>query len=211
MALTKLTESVAKIGSAPGKANDSALIRVRTNESPTASSWQLREFTIQSGLLRSATIKQTPAERFANDSRLAKWINANAQAIKDRKHRVPTALSDGTPFLGAQTTRLRSLGSWKAPGTKDPEVRHLFSLETCNGCHGVEAPTLSLFAHVEPRYSTRASQLSGLLTGEDRVDPENSSVVHHFNRLHDRNQDMADYLAGNILHSLAFQPKTSTH
>jgi hypothetical protein len=124
---------------------------------------------------------------------------------------VPQSLSDGTAFLGAQTTRSRSLGSWTAKGTKNPAARHLFSPNTCNGCHGVEAPTLSLFAHVEPRFSTRQWQLSGFLTGEDRTDPVNSSLVHHFNKLHDRNEAMANLLAGNITTSLAFQPKTSTH
>jgi hypothetical protein len=55
---------------------------------------------------------------------------------------------------------------WNAPGLEPRllDARHLFSLTTCNGCHGGETKT-SEFLHVAPRDVGERSVLSGFLTG----------------------------------------------
>ncbi len=64
---------------------------------------------------------------------------------------------------------------WTATGISSNEVRHKFSLNTCNGCHGRE--TRTLFTHVKEGAFGTPVGLSGFLTGttvEDPVDPSTS-------------------------------------
>jgi hypothetical protein len=58
---------------------------------------------------------------------------------------------------------------WSAPGITNPEARHKFSLNTCNGCHGAETQTA--FLQINPRSPGQASVLSGFLSGETVSDP----------------------------------------
>ncbi len=60
---------------------------------------------------------------------------------------------------------------WNAPGINNPEARHKFSLNTCNGCHGAETQTI--FLQISPRAQGQVSQLSAFLTGETVSDPVN--------------------------------------
>lgn len=76
--------------------------------------------------------------------------------------------------------------SWSAPGV-DPVARHLFSLNTCDGCHGVEANVS--FLHVFPRTAGVSSALSTFMTGGDVVDPV-TGTTRHFHDLERRNVDL---------------------
>jgi hypothetical protein len=119
-------------------------------------------------------------------------------------------------------------GSWDYTNPTDVEVRHLFALGTCNGCHGQETIDPSgaggpeFFAHIEPRQRAARSELSSFLTGVPMGEPLNSpnkvqvpdpmapGTTRHFNQLVVRNQRMADYLDGRTS-ALAFQPSLMTH
>jgi hypothetical protein len=58
---------------------------------------------------------------------------------------------------------------WEAPGINNPEARHKFSLNTCDGCHGAETGTE--FLHVFPRVVGEQSRISGFLNGITVEDP----------------------------------------
>jgi hypothetical protein len=76
------------------------------------------------------------------------------------------------------------------------EARHLFSLNTCNGCHGAE--TATEFFHVGPRRAGQVAPLSKFLTGESGFqvkDPAEQMEEAHvksrpFHDLPDRVKDL---------------------
>ena len=67
----------------------------------------------------------------------------------------------------------------------------LFSLNTCNGCHGAETDTS--FLHVFPRSLGQEASLSGFLTGITVDDPIDGTV-RTFDDLGRRNADLAGLL-----------------
>jgi hypothetical protein len=169
--LQGITRKFSKRDAAPGRPNGSAISQVRTNEIALSSPWDLREFHLTStGQLRLATLALTPAHdsRLDHDNTelLAKFMTANAAAIKAQTHTVP-ALFEGQPFAGAHVHN--NIDFWNAPGITDSDLRFRFSLNTCNGCHGAETNTG--FLHINPRVAGRAATLSGFLTGVTVSDP----------------------------------------
>ena len=242
--LTKLegiTESIVTKGAA-------ALHRVRTNEATTSfGPWHLREFEIRSGRLVPATVKQTPDVASLNHSKvLTTFIHQNYDAILrkdyiDGRANMPDRFPDNLfSFLGAEAINVTASGADDGTGAspiwqpfdgtldysnpRDIEVRHLFALGTCNGCHGHETGFAGTdrFAHIMPRKRANRAELSNFLTGVPIGEPLNSpnkvtvpdpmapGTVRHFNQLVLRNQRMADYLDGRTA-ALAFQPSVQTH
>lgn len=169
--LQAITRRFSRRDAFPGRPNGSAISQVRTNEIALANPWELREFHLTTtGQLRLATLALTPAHDgrvdHNNTPLLAAFITANAAAIKAQTHTVP-ATFQGQPFAGAHV--FNNIDLWTAPGITDNLVRHRFSLNTCNGCHGAE--TATGFLHVNPRAQGREARLSGFLTGEIVTDP----------------------------------------
>ena len=157
--------------------------------------WQLREFVIDggSGLLVSTTTKQTPDAGFRSGSSvMAQFMESNADAILCESHTVPDSFM-GNPFLAASLDYL-STSFWTAPTSAanlpaaypgchtssisnvspalpldmeiQSEVRHKFSVNTCDDCHAQETNTF--FTHVNP--VTR--NFSGFMTGITVADPQ---------------------------------------
>lgn len=108
------------------------------------------------------------------------------------------------------------------------QVRHLFSKNTCNGCHGGETKPPDLLGtsggvfHIEPRVYGQRSNLSNFLTGLQMVDnpppdlvyvpdPVVPSVERHFNDLEARKEDMINLLYWGPQSALSFQPSARTH
>lgn len=143
------------------------LLDVRTNEIALASPWQLREFHLspETGKLEPATLAQTPDRSFTNTATLARFIHQNEDAILAEMHVTP-AQFEGAPFAAASV--FNNIDTWDAPGIDNPEARHEFALNTCNGCHGGETQTS--FLHVSPRAKGQVSTLSRFLTGETVTD-----------------------------------------
>lgn len=143
------------------------LLDVRTNEIALASPWQLREFQLspENGQLEPATLARTPDRSFANTATLGRFINQNEDAILAETHMTP-AQYEGAPFAAASV--FNNIDTWDAPGIDNPEARHKFALNTCNGCHGGETHTS--FLHVSPRAKGTVSTLSHYLTGETVTD-----------------------------------------
>jgi hypothetical protein len=169
-ALQALTDRYSGRGVREGAPNASALIDIRTNELALSldGRWQLREFRIdpESGSLAPHTLFQTPDRSFNGTEALARWVNANEAAVLAETHETP-AVFEGAPFAGAAV--FNDIDFWDAPGIANPDARHKFSLNTCNGCHGQETQTF--FLHINPRLAGEASTLSGFLTGINVADP----------------------------------------
>lgn len=178
--------------------------------------WQLREFAIDktSRLLVPTTIKQTPNPvQFRDGSNvMAAFAEQNANAILCESHNVP-AIFSGAPFLGASADyspnsawvfpTLQSSLPAKFPAcyktsvtTSEPslttadllqsEVRHKFSLNTCDDCHARETGTS--FTHINSNRS-----LSGFMTGITVTDPLlGGAVTRQFDDLGRRNQVLSE-------------------
>lgn len=227
--LHALTKTIVAAGKGSG-ANGSALIRIRTNDSPDDNTWQLREFAVAKGghLPAEHTIANTPNHTYNDDSLtqdrlLGPWIDANEAAILKQQHKVPDLLpGDTLPFVGGETTHLESDGVWGLNVDdgflicNNPEARRMFSLNTCSGCHGRETNTP--FAHIVARNYLEPAELSGFLTGVNffadqpfTVDDPGTGVPHAYHELDDRLADLAGVVGGSFVSALAFQPTGRTH
>jgi Concanavalin A-like lectin/glucanases superfamily len=186
-ALQAITTRFAGRNAAPGRPNGSALSQLRTNEIALDFPWELREFAVSqaTGQLAPATVKLTPDLSFDQTPTLADFVNANEAAILTETHTVPEVFA-GAPFLGGSS--LNNLTAWRAPGIANNDARQRFSLNTCNGCHGVEE-TGTVFLHVFPREPGNEAALSGFLSGTTVPDPV-SGEPRTFNDLGRRKVDL---------------------
>jgi hypothetical protein len=152
----------------------------------------------------------------------AQFWQTNVNAILCESHVVPDTFM-GTPFLGthteygvgqfwdAITTIPGMMGPPGTPGqpscwksnvssltfpTTAGEVRHKFSINTCDDCH--QGETNTSFTHVDPL--TSPSALSGFLTGAAPANPVNDPggepVQRSFNDLQRRGQDLESFAQG---------------
>lgn len=193
-ALQDITDAFAGPDVLPGQVNGSAISQVRTNEIHLRSPWELREFRLNTGgRLRMRTVALTPRISLNNDPLVADFINQNTDAILAGTHTVPQ-LFGGTRFRGGRVTN--NIDFWNAPGIDNPEARHLFSLNTCNGCHGAETGTG--FLHVNPRSQGQVASLSGFMTGIDITDPVDGTTVRHFDDLGRRAGDFETLLCESL-------------
>jgi hypothetical protein len=187
-ALQVITERFVGRGARPGHPNDNAINAVRTNELSLGANgiWELREFHLSatSGQLEPATVDLTPDRGFDNTATLASYINANEAAIIAETHTVPSVFQ-GQPFEAGAV--FNDLSTWFAPGV-NPEARHHFALNTCNGCHSSDE-TGTPFLQVSPRFPGSEATLSGFLTGIAITDPV-TRVPRTFNDLRRRNIDL---------------------
>lgn len=173
LALQLITERFVRRGARPRAPNGSAISAVRTNEIPLGDNrlWELREFHLSraTGRLEPAALELTPDFSFNNTSALAGYIAANESQILSETHVVPPQLN-GQPFQAGAV--FNDLTAWRAAGA-DPEARHLFAINTCNGCHAAEE-TGTVFLHLVPRQPGQPSERSRWLTGSVLRDPVTS-------------------------------------
>jgi hypothetical protein len=167
-ALQALTDAFTGRDAVPSNPNGSALIDIRTNEIALSFQWELREFHIspETGFMEPAPVFQTPDQRFNFTDTLGRFINENEAVILTERHEVPL-LFEGEPFQGGAV--FNNIDIWEAPNVTNPEARHKFSLNTCNGCHGGETNTS--FLQISPREPGQQSFLAGFQTGTTVFDP----------------------------------------
>lgn len=199
-ALEDITTRFAGRNNQPGAVNGSALDELRTNEialSPIGV-WELRGFALSptTGFLDEVTVKETPDLRFNNTPALANLINANAAAIKAvlpgaNGHTMPEQLN-GSAFLGGSAIN-SGFQVWNAPGIIDRDARFHMSLNTCNGCHGVETNTR--FLMVNPRFPGSEATLSGFMTGTTVFD-QTTGQTRTLNDLARRRTDLTGLVCG---------------
>jgi hypothetical protein len=165
----------------PGRPNGSALGQIRTNDFFSLDGvWEFREFHLDAttGMLVPAPVALTPDRSFNFSPLLGQFVLANEPAILAEKHTVPLTFQ-GVPFQGGNVDA-SDFFTWQVPGV-NPETRHRFARNTCNGCHTQGETGANIF-QVNPRFQGQESQLSGFLTGAD-VNDNQAGVVRHFNEL----------------------------
>jgi hypothetical protein len=167
-ALQGITDKFSGRNALPSAPNGSALIDIRTNEIALSFVWELREFHISptTGFMDPAPLFLTPDSSFNGSETLGRFVNANEPTILTETHAVP-ALFEDAPFLSGAV--FNNIDFWSAPNITNPEARHKFSLNTCNGCHGRETNTG--FLQIFPRNPGQQSELSGFLLGTTVQDP----------------------------------------
>src|SRR5262249_40222256 len=128
---------------------------------------QLREFRLspQTGRLVPSPLELTPALAFNGSEALARFINANQAAIIAERHTLPDSF-EGAPFRAGAI--INDLDTWFTAGV-DPQARHHFAINTCNGCHSGETGTG--FLQIGARMPGREAGLSRFLTGVTIGDP----------------------------------------
>jgi len=184
--------------------NQTALNLLRTNaELDEGRIWQMREFEMASdanpllrGHIEHSTLTTTPTEAFNKTDALSQYMNANAHKIAKNTHKIPLISSEnekqmatGSVFVGLPFTGQENFWEGSADIPVDPETRHLFSLNTCNGCHGRETNTE--FVHINPeRPAGLPARLSRFMTGSEVDDPADLSTLRTFNELERRAQDL---------------------
>ncbi|HKR02806.1 MAG TPA: choice-of-anchor X domain-containing protein [Pyrinomonadaceae bacterium] len=211
-ALENITDQFSLANANPAKPNGSALNQLRTNEIALSFPWELREFVIKpSHQLEEDTVKQTPDLTRNNTPTLANFINPRTAAILANNYVVPNTFPGVTPFLGGSAlTPSGGAGGthWNAAGILNLNARHIFSLNTCNGCHAGE--TATRFLHVDPQVSPAG--LSGFLTGETIPDVVQGPVVmHNFNDLARRAVDLSTLVNSPCFFQLGFETLRMTH
>ncbi len=168
--LEKITRTVTDANAVPSKPNGSAISQVRTNEIALTNTvdqvfddrsprWQFREFRIVNspGLLDEVVLNNQPAGKYngadggtpADVAVMADWVNNFSLGGT-----APVPLVHLFQDFKAGKINYPSVSQFSAPGYWDgdatspiinPNTRHNFSLNTCDGCHSAETKTI--FTH----------------------------------------------------------------
>ena len=212
-ALEAITDQFTSAGANPRKPGGSALNQLRTNEIALSTSWELREFHLVPAAgtqvqLQQVVVKQTPESTPINNSTtLGSYVNSLPLAELQNNTFVVPLQWQSSSFLGASS--LQNL--WNAPNippvTADPDPRHLFALNTCNGCHGRETANPN-FVHISNNFP---ANLSGFLTGETIPDPVVPSITRSFNDLQRRATDLDAAANQACLLTIGERPILFTH
>jgi hypothetical protein len=197
-ALENITLQFTQCGTNPAKPHQSSLNQLRTNEAKLNPLWELREFNLISNLI-PVTVKQEPAVVYnakvnnLDVQRLASWVNANSANILANNYTVPNQYL-GFDFLGGKghvsspPVGPPAAGSpptphhWDGDPTAlsparitDANTRHIFSLNTCTGCHAGETQTF--FTHISTVGFGVPAPLSRFLTGDPLSPPSGPFMV----------------------------------
>lgn len=189
-ALQAITDAFTGPGVLPARPNGSAISQVRTNEIALAGPWELREFKLgAAGRLKQRAVALTPTRDVEGTDVLGRYVNQNEAAILAGTNDVPL-MFEGAPFRGGAITN--NIDSWSSADIVNPEARHLFSLNTCNGCHGSETSTT--FLQINNRNAGQTAALSGFLTGITVTDPVDGTTQRTFDDLGRRTADLSALL-----------------
>ena len=184
---------------------------------------QMREFRIPSlnpDALDHFYLEKTPHHGVNGSPRLGDYILENADRILENHYKIPQeypARDPGVPadrkcgegihvFRGSVVRVDPTNSFWASPNLpldsiRNRRLRHQFSLNTCNGCHGREAGNTTRF-HVHPRLAGQEAALSDFVTGlgtpvsdpAGARDVDGSLIRRGFNDLNRRRVDLSDWL-----------------
>jgi hypothetical protein len=206
-ALQAITDQFSKAGQNSAQLpNMSAIAQIRANDDLGPQLWESREFNLDSsGFLVETAVKATPADRYNNTTDLLAFINSVPAPGKYCTLPPLTAapsisipvIFNGKPFLGGYAPSEGEPGMFWTPPYLSVStccVRHILSLNTCNGCHSRETgngAAANGFTHVKPRNFGVQSSLSGFLTGTSVLDPSGcTSDIYNYSDLARRVQDL---------------------
>lgn len=119
------------------------LLALRTNDFFLDSPWELRDFHVSNtGFLEARLITDTPDLNWFEKNKLVfeSWLNSDPIAILKGEYSVPF----GSQALASRVPDEKFI--WPIGTQVDPQVRHQFAVNTCNGCHSGETNTR--FVHV---------------------------------------------------------------
>ncbi|MCP3102847.1 hypothetical protein LZ198_28615 [Myxococcus sp. K15C18031901] len=188
--LQALTDRFTGAFVAPGRFRGSAISQVRTNENSLEPLWELREFHFGPTGLAPAPLALTPDTFLTGSNQVVTFIQENLADVMAGTHQVPPLFHDQPFQAGSSLAPFFFL--WDAPGV-DPEARHRFALNTCNGCHTGETQTF--FLHVFPRFATQPSGPSPFLLGTTVPDPL-TGQPRTFDDLGRRREDLETLVCG---------------
>jgi hypothetical protein len=236
--LQHITDQFSKwgTGSKPGNSN---LDAIRTSERELAPfdgsprRWEFREFglNVSPRAIVQRIVAQVPQDKYnaqvdnPDVRAMVSWINANKISINDDNYTMPDTLDNGNFFLGGHAQILDTpVGipvkpyHWDGVETKGAarinsnNTRHVFSRNTCTGCHAGELQTF--FTHVDPVMFGAEATLSGFLSGKagrggavdfdnnpfndsmmvkDAANREGVNSVRKFNDILRRARDLKDF------------------
>ena len=214
-ALEAITDQFTSAGANSRKPGGSALNQLRTDEIALSTSWELREFHLVPAAgrqvqLLQAVVKQTPEAVPLNSSiSLGDYVNSLPLAELQNNTFVAPLQWQNRPFLAASSINHQDI--WDAPNisaaTADPDPRHLFAINTCNGCHGRETATIN-FVQISNNFP---AGLSAFLTGETIPDPLVPSITRTFNDLQRRATDLDAAANQACMTTLGQRPLLFTH
>ena len=185
-ALQDITDRFSLWGSAPGREANLILNAIRTNEiafAPEDGSvkrYEFRQFNLATTPTKAIVqrlVEQIPQDKYNAQVEnpdvvaMVTWINNNGRAIKNDAYTVPESFLGGhSQILGPPVGLPTGIYHWDGVATKrsparisNTTVRHVFSRNTCTGCHAGEIQTF--FTHVDPVFFGSQATLSGFLTG----------------------------------------------
>lgn len=188
-ALQAITDQFTLCGNAKNKPNQNCLNTVRTNDrffGPLPIITEFREFHLNnsSHQLTPSTVAQIPADKYNAHIEnevvqiMVKYINENSDSIINFTSNLPKTYEDKPLLAGAVHILDRPVGNpkdssvyyWDGTKTRGSQsfitsstARHIFSLNSCTGCHAGELQTN--YFHVEPVFFGSEAILSGFLTG----------------------------------------------
>ncbi len=211
-ALADLTRQFTDLTTSP---NSNRLGQLRTNER-IQSPWELREFHMtDTGFLSMDTIKLTPDLSF-NSTPLLGSLMVEPEDQDE-------ALFDS--MLGAAVTVPFPPAAefWESSTALSNDLRHEFSVNTCNACHGGETGTF--FTHVEQTVPGATPVLSDFLLGNpgftapnpmfdgffEFADPVVPATKRYFADIERRRQDLQDLVDASCLHQITEVPVTFKH
>jgi len=197
-ALQNITDRIITPGAWPDVLlNGSALFAIRTNESFLGTPWEMRSFALAlpeddddedddgsgggnqkpKARLDHQFNMLTPAAHFQGSQTLHDFLLEFAPMIFSGRLLYPLSYQ-GKPFLAGVAQNRLDLG-WQGPEpvctATSPVLQRVFSLTTCQGCHGKDTQTP--FLHVAPREAGQPSQLSQFMTGPLYRVRDNCNVV----------------------------------
>jgi hypothetical protein len=144
--------------------------RVRINAKPFSQGpWDLREYRINEfGITldnadREVGILYGPGGK-GNSTDLVNFVQQNTAAIAASRYRLVGNLKvDLAQTSRAPFTRALTLFQVPANPSQRESLRHILSLNSCTGCHGLESNTE--FQHISDRSPNDEAKLSPFLTG----------------------------------------------
>lgn len=231
-ALQAITDGFTAANRVPSKPNGSALNQLRINDFPIQDPWELRELRLSASthLLETVSTALTPHLATYNDpfdTRLGDFINRNEALILQERHDIPLTFA-GAPFLTGSAMNpheaFRLPLAWKPSGVNNPDARHRFAINTCNGCHGQETRSLE-FVHIGNRNMGTTAFVSEFLIGSGSVsnpntftipDPVHPSISREFGELVRRVDHLEGLVSrgcssGGLLHELQHVPMNFVH
>ncbi|HWO10972.1 MAG TPA: hypothetical protein VNN80_15865, partial [Polyangiaceae bacterium] len=141
-------EALAQLGRELMTDSDPLRARLRTNDlafAEAGGAWEMREFQpqIRDGALAlvQAPLEFTPRAD-ADPAELSAYVLEHSAAIESTGASLPESLRAGAAAIETPDF------SWGVLGVSE-RLRHAFSLQTCNGCHGGDTASLP-FRHIAP-------------------------------------------------------------